>query len=304
MAYMKRAAAKIKNNVAILIVLAFGFGLFFGATPIAYATEVAETKASAYCAKLGDTDELSTQRRAACNRGFVKGYDGTADSKTEACKNYQQSKKSACEDGYSAGVKAKAKEPEITGTEGALAGKKKADACAKYNNATNKQLCYKAYDRQIIAMAQAAGKKAGQDGADSPCENLGFGGAKAEAACEKAYTKAKNAAGKKERYSCGEVDTYFNFGNACDGTNKEKGGNESPIIALGLTVAGWITALVAVAVVGGIVYGGFLYLTARDDSGQVQKGITIIVNSVVALIVWVFAYALINFIVPGGLFRG
>jgi hypothetical protein len=56
--------------------------------------------------------------------------------------------------------------------------------------------------------------------------------------------------------------------------------------------------------VGGVVYGGFLYLTARDNSGQTQKGITIITNSSVALIAWGFAYALINFIVPGGLFNG
>lgn len=304
MTYMKRAAAKTKTLITVFIVLAFGLGLFFGTSPNASATEAAETKANAYCAKINGANDLATQQREACHRGFVKGYDQTADSKTEACKNYAQSKKSACEDGFTAGAKAKTKEPEITGKEGALAGKKKAAACAKYNNPANKQICYKAYDKQIIAMAQAAGKKAGEDGVDSPCENLGFGGAKAEAACEKAYKKAKNAAGKKERHSCGDVPTYFNFGNTCDGTNKEKGGNESPIIALGLTVAGWVTALVAVAVVGGVVYGGFLYLTARDDSGQVQKGITIIVNSVVALIVWVFAYALINFIVPGGLFRG
>ncbi len=106
------------------------------------------------------------------------------------------------------------------------------------------------------------------------------------------------------KFSCGKVDTYFDFGSACDGTDKAEGGRQSPIIALGLTIAGWVTALVVVSVVGGIVYGGFLYLTARDDTGQTQKGITVIVNSVVALIIWVFAYALINFIVPGGLFRG
>jgi len=65
-----------------------------------------------------------------------------------------------------------------------------------------------------------------------------------------------------------------------------------------------VTSLVVLAVVGGIVYGGFLYLSARDNSGQTQKGVTVITNSIVALIAWVFTYALINFIVPGGLFNG
>lgn len=101
--------------------------------------------------------------------------------------------------------------------------------------------------------------------------------------------------------NCGDVKTYFKFD--CGSVDTKKGGNQNPIIAFALIAVGWITGLVSLAVVGAIVYGGFLYLSAQDNSSQTQKGIEVIVNAVIGLLLLISFYAIINFVVPGGLFN-
>lgn len=112
-------------------------------------------------------------------------------------------------------------------------------------------------------------------------------------------------ASQTSNHYCGsgddKVGTYFDLG--CSGKDPKKGGDANPIIALLLTALSWMTGLVALAVVGGIIYGGILYTSAQDNASQTQKGITFIINSVLGLVLWIAAYALINFIVPGGLFN-
>lgn len=299
---MKLFAAKKTLFVTSLIVASLVFSFASGSGSTAYASAAADAAASANCAHISGTSTLAESQRAACHRGFVAGYDGT--SKATACNGFAGSVKSACNTGFTAGAKAKTNAPAAAGKAGAIAKKTKTQACGIYNVPANKTACEKAFDAQIIVMAKAAGDTAGRAGGANPCDTLGFGGTAAKAACNAAFLKGKNVAGKAARGNCGGVDTYFDFGAICTGADKTAGGNASPIVAIGLAVVGWITALVAVAVIGGIMYGGFLYLTARDNSGQTQKGVVVITNSVVALIVWGFAYALINFVVPGGLFNG
>jgi hypothetical protein len=45
---------------------------------------------------------------------------------------------------------------------------------------------------------------------------------------------------------------------------------------------------------------GFQYMTARDNAGQVQKARNRIVMTIVALAIYIFMYALLNFLIPGG----
>lgn len=107
--------------------------------------------------------------------------------------------------------------------------------------------------------------------------------------------KAANA-----NYKCDDTPTFFDFG--CSGTNNEKSGNENPISRILFTIVSWLTGLVTLAAIGGIIYGGILYASAGDNSGQTQKGISFVFNAVIGLLLWVGMYALLNFIVPGGLF--
>lgn len=59
---------------------------------------------------------------------------------------------------------------------------------------------------------------------------------------------------------------------------------------------------VGLAVVGGIVAGAYMYITARANAAQTQKGQTMILNSVIALFLFIFMYAILQFLIPGGIF--
>ena len=84
--------------------------------------------------------------------------------------------------------------------------------------------------------------------------------------------------------------TYFNWGS---------GG----IVGLLITILNWMAIGVSIAVVGGIIYGAIMYTTSGGNSEQAHKAIGIIRNAVIALILYFAMWALLNFLVPGGLFK-
>jgi len=55
------------------------------------------------------------------------------------------------------------------------------------------------------------------------------------------------------------------------------------------------------AIIGSIMIAGYQYMTARDNSGQTAAAKKRIAWALVALVVFVFGYAFLNFLVPGGL---
>lgn len=282
---------KLKVLLAVLIMSA---GIVSELTFFS-STAQAASRAEAYCAK------KYKNQKDACKKGFSNGYD-RKDNTT--CNSESGDAKGACLAGFKAGKDKRKSEIDADGKNGAESKKSKNDACGGYSNDQEQTACEKAYDKQVLTMARNAGKEAGSKGESSPCGKV-FGGKKAKDACKKAFDAAVKAAKRKADAqginNCAGVETFFKFD--CGGADADAGGNKNPIIKLGLAVLGWITALVAIAVVGGIIYGGFMYMTAQDNSGQTQKGVTIIVNSIVALILWIFAYVVINFLVPGGLFN-
>lgn len=89
------------------------------------------------------------------------------------------------------------------------------------------------------------------------------------------------------------IATAIEYG--CSGTG-------DPISQLFLVVVNFMAVGVGIAVVGGIVFGGLRYATADGNASNAQQGITFIVNSVIGLLLFIFMYAIINFLVPGGLF--
>jgi len=60
---------------------------------------------------------------------------------------------------------------------------------------------------------------------------------------------------------------------------------------------GQALTLVGVLLLGLMLYGGILWMTAGGDKGKVEKATSVIKNAVIGLIVIVLAYALSNFIV-------
>lgn len=128
---------------------------------------------------------------------------------------------------------------------------------------------------------------------------------KVQGKADKKGTATGSAAAKQEfkGSDCGSVKTFFDF--SCgSGTSNKSGGSDNPIFRILLTVIAWLTAGVMVAVIGGIIYGGFLYMTAQANASQTQKGIQIIVDAVIGLIAFGLMWTLLNFIIPGGIYAG
>ncbi len=63
----------------------------------------------------------------------------------------------------------------------------------------------------------------------------------------------------------------------------------------------FLSALVGIVVVIGIVIGGIQYSSARDNPQAVGAAKKRITNAILALIVYFFLFALLNFLIPGGL---
>lgn len=61
---------------------------------------------------------------------------------------------------------------------------------------------------------------------------------------------------------------------------------------------------VGVVAVGGIVYGAILYASAQDSQDQIRKAVVIIRGVLIGLFLYMFMVAILNFLVPGGVFGG
>jgi hypothetical protein len=64
----------------------------------------------------------------------------------------------------------------------------------------------------------------------------------------------------------------------------------------------FLAAGVGIVVIAGIVFGAITYATAAGSADQAKKGITFVTNAVIGLLLFIFMYAIINFLIPGGLF--
>jgi hypothetical protein len=96
------------------------------------------------------------------------------------------------------------------------------------------------------------------------------------------------------------------IGVAINGSNcVDKGTTvEDNIIVVWLSsIIKFLTVGVGIAATGGVVYGGFLYLTAQGNASKTQKGVATIINALIGVALYALAFAIINFIVPGGVLK-
>jgi hypothetical protein len=63
-----------------------------------------------------------------------------------------------------------------------------------------------------------------------------------------------------------------------------------------------LTAGIGVVAIGGIVYASILYTSAGGSAEQIKKSMTIIADIVIGVLAYALMYAILNFIIPGGLF--
>jgi hypothetical protein len=64
----------------------------------------------------------------------------------------------------------------------------------------------------------------------------------------------------------------------------------------------FLSILVGLAVVIGLIVGGIQYIISGGDPQAAANGKRHIRNAIIAFVVYLFLYAIINFLVPGGLF--
>lgn len=104
--------------------------------------------------------------------------------------------------------------------------------------------------------------------------------------------------------SCGP--DQVKIGVAINGSNCIDKGNsvENNVIIVWLSsIIKFLTVGIGIAATGGVVYGGFLYLTAQGNAGKTQKGVATIINALIGVALYALAFAIINFLVPGGVLK-
>ena len=62
-----------------------------------------------------------------------------------------------------------------------------------------------------------------------------------------------------------------------------------------------LTIGAGVMATGSIIVAGAIYATARDNASQVQKAKTMIFNTVIGIIIYSFFWAIMQWIIPGGI---
>lgn len=104
-------------------------------------------------------------------------------------------------------------------------------------------------------------------------------------------------------YQCGSgnnaIRTTVDFG--CKGASCQ--GNCSAVLDLTFAIIRFLSYGVGLVVVASIIIAGIQYTTSRGDPQATAEATKRISNTVVALIVYIFAYAILNYVIPAGLFK-
>lgn len=99
---------------------------------------------------------------------------------------------------------------------------------------------------------------------------------------------------------CGGVETSIV---TCDETGQGGGIENTGAWGILLLAINILTAGVGVVALGGIVYGAILYISAGGSPEQVKKAMGIFTNVAIGVVAYAAMFALLNFLVPGGLFN-
>jgi hypothetical protein len=64
-----------------------------------------------------------------------------------------------------------------------------------------------------------------------------------------------------------------------------------------------LTGLIAVAALGGLIWGAVMYTSAGGNVEQTKKAMGIITNVVIGVLAYGLMFAGLNFLIPGGVFN-
>ena len=98
-------------------------------------------------------------------------------------------------------------------------------------------------------------------------------------------------------YYCGggerRVETSIDFG--CRG-------QANPLIDMLFAIIRFLTAGVGIVMIGSFVFAGIQYTTSRGDPQATAAAMKRIRNTLFGLGIYIFAYAILNFLIPAGFF--
>ncbi|HJM04478.1 MAG TPA: hypothetical protein QF549_02495 [Candidatus Saccharimonadaceae bacterium] len=100
--------------------------------------------------------------------------------------------------------------------------------------------------------------------------------------------------------SCGEVETSIIN---CDIDENAEGVEATGLWSVLLLVINILTGLIAVAALGGLIYGAVMYTSAGGNVEQTKKAMGIITNVVIGVVAYGLMFAGLNFLIPGGVFN-
>lgn len=100
--------------------------------------------------------------------------------------------------------------------------------------------------------------------------------------------------------TCGGVETSII---SCGGSKDAKDVEDTGLWGILLMAINILTAGVGVLALAGIVYGAILWTSAGGSPEQIKKARTVFTNVVIGVVAFGGMYALLNFIVPGGVFN-
>lgn len=80
-------------------------------------------------------------------------------------------------------------------------------------------------------------------------------------------------------------------------------GHGNPVADLTFAIIRLLSIGVGLVVVGSIVVAGIQYTTSQDDPKATAAAEGRIKSAIIALLVYIFAYAILNYVIPAGFFK-
>lgn len=101
----------------------------------------------------------------------------------------------------------------------------------------------------------------------------------------------------------GSKQVRISFDIGCLG-NSYDGEELNPVLDMLFALLRFVSAGVGLVVIGSIIWAGIQYSTSRGNPQSTEAAIKRVTNAVIALMIYIFSFAILNFLVPGGLFVG
>jgi hypothetical protein len=154
----------------------------------------------------------------------------------------------------------------------------------------------------------------GKQPSTTVCQNSASTGSDPEVATGGGGTGANNNSGLDDKLKTGDEDpangsvcgkgtntvtVSFDFG--CLGSSYS-GAELNPILDVAYAIFRFLSAGVGLLVIGSVIIAGIQYSASRGNPQATQASIKRITNAIIGLLIYIFMFAILNFIVPGGLF--